>query len=187
MPVRTKQKSPTNQGNPAGFSRVVLETFPDLDIQGILRMLDLDEFNEKFDRNKAIDRILQEQVHGFTNVLNQDVLDQFLLKARDTQEAMQQVGAKPVLTGSKAKVTTVGSDEPADSSLLVEKSAIGSVTYSVKEVKNLGNYESLHLAASVTLPFKPTTDDVAAAKATLVIAKALCLDQLNADMTELGL
>lgn len=193
MPARSsKTTSPAAGVQEQAFTRASLETFNDIDLKGVLRMVGLDEYVDDLNRPVAIDRILQEQKHGFT-VLNEEVFAKFVEKAQKA------VAAKPLPGGDKipadakgktvrTKVSTKGDDEQSEpGALLAVAGQVGSVTYGIKEVKNIGNYESLHITVSITLPLNPSAEDVQAAQAAMQIAKDLCVVQVENDMKELGL
>lgn len=188
MPQRGNKVSKAAEQPAEGlkFTRTGLESFSDLDLKGVLRMVNLDEYTENFDRAVAIDRILQEQRHGFT-VANQEVLDRFLEKASQAVEPSATVSEKASSPKEQKRKTHTTEKGTGDEEGLLVAGERGSVTYSIREVKNLGNYETLQLNVSVTLPFNPTDDEIKAAKSTLAKAKELCVEQLENDMKELGL
>lgn len=194
----------------AAFSKESLATFTDLDLQGLLRMLDLDEYNKNFKRDKAITRILQEQLHGFETVLNPDVFAKFVAKSQkqmsdaaiidaafgsDKSPTSTVPGGESIQYPSSAKVripSTVSKDgkktvvESDASNALIETSGVvGSVTYGIRETKNLGNYESLQINVMVTLPLGATQEQYDEAFLQLKRAKSIVVSRLNDDMDEL--
>lgn len=196
MPARSsKSVTPTTTGTEVDqkFTRASLESFNDLDLKGVLRVIGLDEYTENFDRVVGIDRILQEQKHGFT-VSNEELFQRFVDKA-----ATVAVAPTPLPGGDKlpkdpkgktvrTKVSTKGDDEQNEpGSLVAVAGQVGSVTYGIKEVKNIGNYESLHITVSITLPVNASADDIRDAQETMLLAKDLCVTQVENDMKELGL
>lgn len=185
MPVRKKPQ--TDIPTTLKFTRENLSVLGDLDIKAILSSVGLSDTAESaaFTKSLGIDRILQEQRQGFEPV-NQELLDQYLQTAAIVVQTYDKVQPtkKEQDTPPKMHVKTKGvGDENA--ALLLGVGNVSTVTYSLREVKNLGNYESLQIGVSVTLPVNPTQEDIDAAKTTLIVAKGLCLDQLNADMDEL--
>lgn len=200
MPVRTKttEAAPVEQATTKVFTKENLKTLPDLDLKGILRAAGLDELTEgaMYVRESAIMRILQEQKHGFTEAINPQLIDRFLEKASTAEVAEEPATPAPTKDVTRrgagnTKITErttgkgVPTDQEGEGNFQMSAGVVGSVTYGLKEVKNLGNYESLHITVQVTLPLEPTADDLKNAQATMLVAKEMCLQQLNADMDEL--
>lgn len=185
-PAETEEKA-------QAFTRASLETLPDIDLKGILRTVGLDEYNDNYNRGVAVDRILQEQMHGF-NAPNKELFDKFVEKANGGLTATQPLpGGDKIPKDPKAKTVRTKVSEKGDAeqnepgALLAVAGQVGSVTYGIKEVKNIGNYESLHITVSITLPVNASADDIRAAQDTMQIAKDLCVVQVENDMKELGL
>jgi hypothetical protein len=70
---------------------------------------------------------------------------------------------------------------------MLQETQMGSVSYSIGLTKNLGNYESMKLSATVELPLEPTQADIEKAKKTLSIAKELVLGALEADLSSIDI
>jgi len=176
MPIRTtNKKEQTATGK--RFTRESLSALGDDQLKELLGIVDLTEYLQNFERPVAITRILQEQVHGFSMDLDEPVFDKFFVSA--VKAAEPKTRSKSTVKGDE--------DQHEPGALHVSAGQTGSVTYGIKEVKNIGNYESLHITASVTLPVGAGPDEIQAAQATLLVAKELCITQIENDMKELAL
>lgn len=75
-----------------------------------------------------------------------------------------------------------GSDEELVTSL---RDGSANVYYEKSVTKNLGNYESAKVTVGVTLPIKPTRDEIAVIEATIETADEIITKELEVQLKEL--
>ena len=76
--------------------------------------------------------------------------------------------------------------KPTDDALVKRLREGGNNVYYEKSVtKNLGNYESAKVTVGVTLPIKPTEDEIALIKKTLEVGDEIVTEELEVQVKEL--